>query len=181
MPAKRESMLPEIYIIAGASFQDLPYRNWAHASSGKTFASTHLFFANNSSKGQIWRTLLNWMGLFDTLCMVKGDFDASVNFVPLLKFTHLFRGNLKVVLWISFLFSERENDPKKKKGTVWNRFKARGRLYKDHQLYYWPIMAQAPDLDPDILIYRVSMLLVFVSWNSRGNWQEWDKTPVLIG
>ena len=29
-------------------------------------ASTHVIFASNSSKGQMWRALSNWMGPFDT-------------------------------------------------------------------------------------------------------------------
>ena len=40
-------------------------------------ASTHLIFASNSSKGQILRALLNWMGPLDTYEKIELIFQLS--------------------------------------------------------------------------------------------------------
>ena len=120
-PWKRASMFSEIYIHSACilpCFAVQELSTFKHesqrASGGRTFPSTYLVFANNSSKDQILRAFLNWMGPFDTPCMVNGAFDVSVNFVPLLKFTHLYRSSFKVVVY-HFCFQKVKMIPRRRK------------------------------------------------------------------
>ena len=46
--------------------------------------------------------------------MVNGAFDVSVNFVPLLKFTHLYRSSFKVVVY-RFCFQKAKMIPRRRK------------------------------------------------------------------
>ena len=47
-------------------FSFLTYGKFNENPNMRAVASTHLIFASNSSEGQIFRALLNWMGPFDT-------------------------------------------------------------------------------------------------------------------